>query len=242
MAVTFKNAKVCFSSMKNAESKCPYGRLFRILVPMESPELEELRKQYKQLNELAKTQLGEQLGKKLKNAKSVDDVFQESTREGEEGFCVLTFNVVRIRDKEITNEDGTITTKKIFVPDNLYKNGLTCCRINKQTGAKEFFIKGDPDRPILPLSDNTVTVVVELNAKYNSKENKPSIQLKANKVVITDYSEQIGTTNPDYGTIKLDIDKHDDEPVLVSTPATKAEVHQEVADEIFTSDLSALDI
>ena len=84
--VKFKNVEVSFSTMLNKpDSKmAQYGRGFKVKVPMDSPELKELIKIYKDLNDKAKTTFGEQVGKKVKNAKSVDDVFAESVYN--EGF------------------------------------------------------------------------------------------------------------------------------------------------------------
>ena len=65
-----KDVTVSFSTMLNKPEKAKYGRGFKILVPVDSPVLDNVKKNYNELNELAKVKFGESLGKKLKNAKS----------------------------------------------------------------------------------------------------------------------------------------------------------------------------
>ena len=106
--IEVKNAKISFSTMKNKDTKKLFGRVFKVLVPVDSPELEKTIEQYKALNDLAKTIYGEKEGKKIKNAKSVDDVFAESIYN--EGFVELAFNVSYFNDEVKTDEDGNPLT------------------------------------------------------------------------------------------------------------------------------------
>ena len=239
--VSFKNVKVSYSSLKNAEDKCPYGRLFKVVVPMDSPEFNELITQYKELNEKAKAFYSEQEGKKIKNAKSTDDKFQESTREGEEGMCPLSFNIVYVREREIKDENGKLVGKEKYNKTNeLYKDGLNCYKLNNN-GTKEYTGQGpNGEYQWLPLSNNIINLDVSLVAKYSAKNTQPIIEVFAEKVEII-HSEQGSKSQSAQNSVKLTLD--DDTAVN-----TREEVKQETATtvqetELFTSEeLSELDV
>lgn len=231
---TFKNVTVSFSTMLNKPDKCKYGRNFMVKVPLDHPELEEMKKAYKELNEKAKLQFGEKLEKKLKNATSVDDVFAESIHN--EGFVELKFNIYFNKEREVTNADGTKTKTTELMLNPIYENPNFTYKIDNN-GKKAF--ETPKGNPWFPASGNIIDVEVELKAKYDSKNNKPSIQLKAYEVNLV-HSE-LGSNNSgsksSYGFISLD-----DEDEIIEKKVEKAPVKEEESGTFTASDLEALDV
>ena len=232
--VEFKNVEVSFSTMLNKpDNKLvkQSGRFFKVKVPMDSPELEELKKNYKDLNDKAKTVFGEQVGKKVKNAKSVEDVFPESVQEGYEGFVELSFNVKRNKEYETKLEDGTIQKETKEVLDPIYKTDEFTYMVNNNG---ERVYKTESGKKFAPLSGNIVNITVSLTAKYNSKTNQPSIRLKAEEVKIVKSDFGGKSSGPKTGFITLDDDEEIEEKV-VSKSLNKEELFSE-------KDLASLDI
>lgn len=226
-----ENVEVSYSTMLNKPEKATYGRNFRVKVPIDSPVLEEMKKAYKELNEQAKTKFAEQVGKKLKNATSVDDVFAESIYA--EGFVELNFNIFFRKDKEVIQEDGTTVKECVYLLNPIYSTPEIAYMIGNN-GEKMY--RTPNDKPIYPLSTNVVDMMVSLVAKYNTKENKPAIAFKAEdvKIVKSDFGK--GSSGPKTGYITLD---SDDE--VVEKTVEKASTKKD--DELFsTEDLATLDI
>lgn len=225
--VTFKNVKVSYSTMLNKEDKCPYGRLFKVLVPMESQEFKDLLDMYKEMNDKAKTHFGETLGKKLKNATSIDDKFQESTFPDEVGFVPLSFNIAPMREKEVENENGEKVKTKAMVQNPVYKNGLKCCMLNNN-GEKVY--ETEKGTKFAPLSKNYVDVTVSLNAKYNSKDNKPSIEVVADEVVIVKSEFGKKASKPEFETLTLYCDEEEvQQETATKTPENEMFEGEELA-------------
>lgn len=183
--IEIKNAKVSYSTMKNKDTKKIFGRVFKILVPLDSPELEKTIEQYKKLAEKARIAYAEKSDTKVKKAKSVEDAFQESIYE--EGFVELPFNVYFMREEVIKDEDGnpvldekgkekTIKTEELnpiydnpnftYVLDNNGNKVYQCTETSYWA----------------PLSGNMVNIKYSLVSKYSKKNNQPVIQLKAEEV------------------------------------------------------------
>lgn len=224
---TFKNVVVSFSTMLNKPEKCKYGKNFMVKIPIDHPEIENMKKAYKELNEVAKVKYGETLGKKLKNATSVDDVFAESIYN--EGFIELKFNIYFNKEREIVQEDGTKIKKSELVLNPIYSTPNFTYKLDNN-GKKEFETANG--NAWCPLSTNIIDIDVELVAKYDSKNNRPSIALKASevKIVQSDFGTKSGT--PKMGFLTLG-----DEDEVVDT--------KEVSEEDGTfsaSDLASLDI
>lgn len=229
--VEFKNVEVSFSTMLNKpDSKmAQYGRGFKVKVPMDSPELKELIKIYKDLNDKAKTAFGEQVGKKVKNAKSVDDVFAESVYN--EGFVELPFNVIYKKEYETKLEDGSVQKETKEVLNPIYKTDEFTYMVNNNG---ERIYKTESGKKFAPLSKNIIDITVSLTAKYNSKSNQPSIQLKAEEVKIVKSDFGGKSSGPKTGFITLDDDEEIEEKV-VSKSSNKEELFSE-------KDLASLDI
>lgn len=226
-----ENVEVSFSTMLNKQEKAPYGRNFRVKVPIDSPVLQEMKKAYKELNEVAKAKFSEQIGKKLKNATSVDDVFAESIYS--EGFVELNFNIFFRKDKEVAQEDGTTIKECVYVLNPIYSSSEIAYMIGNN-GEKMY--KTQNDKPIYPLSTNKVDMLVSLVAKLDTKNNKPSIAFKAEDVKIIESEFGKNSSGPKTGYITLDSDDEVVEKVVEKTSTKKD-------DELFsTEDLATLDI
>lgn len=224
---TFKDVEVSFSTMLNKPEKCKYGKNFMVRIPIDNPVIEEMKKAYKELNEVAKEAYSKQLGKKIKNATSVEDVFAESIYA--EGFVELKFNVYFNRETE--NEDGTKSSELVL--NTIYETPNFTYKIDNN-GKKEYEL--DNGRFWQPLSTNKIDIVVSLVAKYDKKNNKPSIQFKAEEVKIIDSQYKGKSSGPKTGYITLGGNS--------TSTETKVESSKPVEDsELFSAeDLQALDV
>lgn len=247
--IEVKNAKVSFSTMKNKDTKKLFGRVFKVLVPVDSPELEKTIEQYKALNDLAKTTYGEKEGKKIKNAKSVDDVFAESIYN--EGFVELAFNVSYFNDEVKTDEDGNPLTdengkeitEKVEKLNPVYKKNPNFTYILDNNGNKVF--EYDEGKYWAPLSGNTVNIKYSLVAKYSKKNNQPIIQLKAEEVQLLDTEFREKKSGSSLGFLTLSSEDEEIEQKVEKT-APKAKKTKPVEDDesaTFTAEeLASLDI
>ena len=230
-SIELKNVKVSFSTMLNKLDSKLYGRMFKVLVPLDSPQLKETIAQYKALNEQAKQVYSEQLGKKLKNAKSVDEVFAESIYK--EGFVELNFNIYYVRKKEVEQEDGTKVEKLVEALNPIYSSSAFCYRLDNN-GKKEYELENG--KQWVPLSDNTINIKYSLVAGYSKKDNRPTIQLKADEVQIVDSNVGNKSTGPKIGLLTLT-----DENEQVEEQVSNVKPVEE--DEMFTaSELAGLDV
>lgn len=211
--IELKNAEISFSTMLNRLDKKLYGRMFKVMVPVDSPQLKETIKQYKELNELAKKSYGEQLGKKIKNAKSTDDVFAESVYK--EGYVELNFNIYYIRTKEV-EENGEKVEKLTEVLNPIYSSPNFCYK-RDNNGNKVYEI--NEGKRWLPLSGNKVNIKYSLVAGYSNKNNQPTIQLKADEVEIIESDFGGKSSGPKIGFLKLSSeDEEVENKVEKSTP------------------------
>lgn len=228
-SMTLKNVEVSFSTMLNSPEKAQYGRNFKIMVPVDSPELEKIKNAYKALNEQAKIAYGEKLGKKLKNADM--QIFEESVYK--EGFVELKFNVFFMKQEEVEDENGKKTKVNKEVLNPIYKDKPMVCYLLDDNGNRV----PEGSKKFYPASQNIVDITFSLVAKYDSKNNRPSIMFKAEEVIITKSQlKRHKEGGNGLGFISLG-----DEDDTVEEQHEKAEVVSE--NEMFTeADISNLDV
>lgn len=188
MASTFRfeNVEVSFSTMLNRIEKAKNGRIFIVKVPMDSPELEELQKSYKELNDKAKEAFNAQLdGKKCKNADM--SVFDESPYS--EGYVELKFPVYSVNEREVENDDGTKGKKLVESLNPVYEDTKFSYKLGNN-GEKIY--QTDSGKKWFPASTNIINLTMSLVARYDQKNNRPKIVFKANDVQIV--KSDIGNT------------------------------------------------
>lgn len=224
-----KDVTVSFSTMLNKPEKAKYGRGFKILVPIDSPVLENVKKNYNELNELAKVKFGESLGKKLKNAKS--DIFEESVYH--EGFVEIPFNIFSMNEVEVETEDGKKIKQYKERINMIYEKSPMVCYFLDNNGGK--MTETENGKKIYPLSQNIINIQFSLVAGYNKKENRPSIYFKAEDVEIVKSEWGNKNNGPKIGLLTLG---GEEEEIATKVESTKVE-----EDEMFTADdISELDI
>lgn len=224
-----KNVTVSFSTMLNKPEKAKYGRGFKILVPIDSPVLKEVKEKYEELNEMAKVKFGESLGKKLKNAKT--EIFDESVYH--EGFVELPFNIFAMNEIEVETEDGKKTKQYKERLNIIYEKSPMVCYFLDNNGGK--MTETENGKKIYPLSQNIINIEFSLVAGYNKKENRPSIYFKAEDVEIVKSEWGNKDKGPKIGLLTLD---SEDEQISKKVENTKVS-----EDEFFSADdISELDI
>lgn len=226
----FENVLVSFSTMLNKPEKAQYGRNFKIRIPIDSPELEKMKNHYKEVNDKAKVHFGEMVGKKLKNADM--QVFDESPYA--EGFVELGFNVAFMRDKEVKQDDGTVVKEKVEVLNPIYKDNPNWCFKRDNNGQKTY--ETENGKQWRPLSTNLINIDISLVAKYDKKNNRPTISFKAEEVEIISSDFGGKFKEPDVGYFTLDDEDGDTTNVKKSTKTEKD------TETFSADDLEALDI
>lgn len=233
MSVTIKNAKVTFSNMRNKMNPQLLSREFCIELPSDSPEITQLREEFKKVEEKAKAYYTEKNGKKCKPASTEkglgDYLFSEN--DYHPGFTRLKFTIYNIREKEVKLEDGSTKKTRVEVLSSLYKNLDFCYKINNN-GAKEYTLEGK-DIHWMPLSENIIDVKASLVASYNKTDNRLTIRLRADEVNILKTGEFNGKSGGgDFITL--------DEDVEIQNKVEKADVSNS---DTFTADeLASLDV
>ena len=239
MSVTISNATVTFSNMLNKKTKDMFSRYFCVELPTDSPEIQKLQKEFKELEEKAKVHFTEEQGKKVKNASSEKGLGASLFSENEynPNHTQLKFTIFNFNDVEKKLEDGTTKKERIEKLNSIYKNLDFCYRVNND-GKKEYTI-GDTEKHWLPLSENIVDIKCSLVATYNKSDNRVSIKLKADEVKIVKASEFNGSKRSNYLTLS-DEDEQVVEKVEKAKPAKSEKVEEEA---MFSSEeLAELDV
>lgn len=244
--IEIKNAKVSYSTMKNKDTKKIFGRVFKVLVPIDSPELEETIKQYKKLDEKARIAYGEKTEQKVKKAKSVDDVFQESIYE--EGYVELPFNVYFLREEVVKDEDGNPVLddkgkEKVTKTEELnpiYTNP-NFTYVLDNNGNKVY--QCTETSYWAPLSGNMINIKYSLVSKYSKKNNQPVIQLKAEEVQLLN-TEFTGTKSggSKMGFLTLSDEDEEIEEKVEKAPAKKTVKTKSEESNFSAEELASLDI
>ena len=245
--IEIKNAKVSYSTMKNKDTKKIFGRVFKVLVPINSPELEETIRQYKKLDERAREFYGQKTEQKVKKAKSVDDVFQESIYE--EGFVELPFNVYFMREEVVKDEDGkpvldekgkekTVKTEEL---NPIYDNPNFTYVIDNN-GNKVY--QCTETSYWAPLSGNMVNIKYSLVSKYSKKNNQPVIQLKAEDVQLLNTEFSGKSLGAKTGFLTLSDEDDEIEEKVEKAPVKKATKAKTTEDgtKFSAEELASLDI
>lgn len=245
--IEIKNAKVSYSTMKNKDTKKIFGRVFKVLVPIDSPELEETIRQYKKLDERAREFYGQKTEQKVKKAKSVDDVFQESIYE--EGFVELPFNVYFMREEVVKDEDGkpvldekgkekTVKTEEL---NPIYDNPNFTYVIDNN-GNKVY--QCTETSYWAPLSGNMVNIKYSLVSKYSKKNNQPVIQLKAEDVQLLNTEFSGKSLGAKTGFLTLSDEDDEIEEKVEKAPVKKATKTKATEDgtKFSAEELASLDI
>lgn len=231
MTVTIKNATVTWSNMLRKPSKDLLSREFCVELPSDSPEVEKLREQFKELEEKAKKAFT--TDKKCKPASREKGLGNSlfSDNDYNPGFTRLKFTIFNINDVEKTMEDGSKKKVREEKLSRIYKDLDFIYKVNND-GKKEFFIDGTTKHWV-PNSEDVVDIVCSLCASYNKSDNRVTIRLKADDVKIVKTSYQGGGSK--YVFITLDEDQDIETKVENSKPVDE--------DATFTADeLSELDI
>lgn len=235
-SVEFKNVTVSFSTMLNKLDNKLFGRMFSVKIPMDSPELKELQKQFKELNAIAKEKYSEEHGVKVKDASKEKgagrDLFEESAYA--EGFAELKFNIVNVREKEVKDEDGKTSKSRYEAFNPIYKNLDFIYKINNN-GEKEF--STEKGNHWVPLNTNVIDLKCSLVASYDEKDKRPRIQLKADEVKILEST--IGSKSTGTKKVYLTLGGAEDE---VETKVETKKASKKDEDLISGDELGALDI
>ena len=228
-SVEFKNVTVSFSTMLNKLDNKLFGRMFSVKIPMDSPELKELQKQFKELNAIAKEKYSEEHGVKVKDASKEKgagrDLFEESAYA--EGFAELKFNIVNVREKEVKDEDGKTSKSRYEAFNPIYKN--------LDFIYKEF--STEKGNHWVPLNTNVIDLKCSLVASYDEKDKRPRIQLKADEVKILEST--IGSKSTGTKKVYLTLGGAEDE---VETKVETKKASKKDEDLISGDELGALDI
>ena len=222
-SVEFKNVTVSFSTMLNKLDNKLFGRMFSVKIPMDSPELKKLQEQFTELNTIAKKAYSEEHGVKVKDASREKgagrDLFEESAYA--EGFAELKFNIVNVRDKEVTDENGKTTKSRYEVLNKIYKSLDFIYKINNN-GEKEF--STEKGNHWVPLNTNVIDLKCSLVASYDEKDKRPRIQLKADEVKILESTIGSKTTSNKVTYLTLDgVDEEAETKVENKKPSKKDE-------------------
>lgn len=235
MSVTIKNAKVVFSNMKNKPNPKLLSREFSIELPSDSPEIETLRTQFKELENKAKLAYSEKEGKKVKGASTEkglgDYLFNDN--EYNPGFTRLKFTIFNMKDVEDKKEDGSIVKRRVEKLSPIYKNLDFMYKINNN-GQKEYMI---PDKDVhwMPLSENIINIECSLVASYNKADNRVTIRLKADDVNILQTSD-FGKSSGGFGFLTLD----DSNEHIENKVEKKSSVEE--SDTFTAEELASLDV
>jgi hypothetical protein len=223
--VTLKNATVSFSTMLNRPEKAKFGRCFKVLIPIDSPELEQLKSIYNELNKKATKAFSEKLGEKIRQAIGADEVFSESLYK--DGFVELKFEYAKMKEVEVEIDGEKVKQYEEKVVPMYQKTPLVCTYkgATETEGGKKFF----------PMSSNEIDITMSLQARYSEKDKRPIIFLKAEEVEIvkSDFGDK---SKKSLGYISLDEDNQ-----TIEKRVEKKSVSQ--TKETFTEDeLSELDL
>lgn len=223
--VTLKNATVSFSTMLNRPEKAKYGRCFKVLVGIDSPELEQLKTIYKELNKKATKTFSEKLGKRINQALSADEVFSESLYK--DGFAELKFEYSKMKEVEVDIDGEQVKQyEEKIIP--IYQKTPLVCTYKGMT-------ETESGKKFLPMSSNEINITMSLQARYSEKEKRPIIFLKAEEIEIvkSEYGEK---SKNSLGYISLDEDNEKIEKRVEKKPVSQTK-------ETFTEDeLSELDL
>lgn len=233
MSVTIKNAKVTWSTMRNRVTPELLSREFCIELPSDSEEVQQLRKDFNQLEAKAKEYYGEKEGKKVKPTSKEKGLgaYLFTENDYKPGFTRLKFIIFNFNEKEIKNENGKTIKQRVENLSPIYReSGLDFCYKINNNGEKEYTIPGT-DTHWLPLSGNIIDIKCSLRASYNKNDNRVTIRLKADDVNIIQASEFAKSG----GFLALEGDE--DLPKKIEKAATKSD------NELFEEDdMSQLDL
>ena len=183
-----------------------------------------------------KEKYSEEKGVKFKDASREKgagrDLFEESSYA--EGFAELKFNIVNVRDKETTDENGKTVKTRYEVLNPIYKSLDFIYKVNNN-GEKEF--STEKGNHWVPLNTNIIDLKCSLVASCDEKDKRPRIQIKADEVKILEST--IGSKSSSSNKMYLTLDtKEEENEVKVENKKPSKKDEELVSSE----ELGALDI